>query len=52
MSLEALASKYIGSAEVVLAELKRNQTPLSVDEATVAEVLRWATDYLEDAKYY
>jgi hypothetical protein len=52
MNLEALASKYIGSAEVVLAELKRNQTPLSVDEATVAEVLRWATDYLEDAKYY
>jgi hypothetical protein len=52
MSLEALAAKYIGSAEKVLAELKRNSTPITVNEAAVTEVLRWATDYLEDAKYY
>ncbi len=52
MSLEALADKYIGSAEKVLAELKRTQTPITVNEATVSEVLRWAVDYLEDAKYY
>ncbi len=52
MSLEALAAKYIASAEKVLAELKHTPTPLSVDEATVTEVLRWAVDYLEDAKYY
>ena len=52
MSLEALAAKYIGSAEKVLSELKRALTPVTVDESLVTEVLRWATDYLEDAKYY
>jgi hypothetical protein len=52
MSLEALASKYISSAEFVLKELKRTQTPLSLSAESVATVLRWATDYLKDAKYY
>jgi hypothetical protein len=52
MSLEVLADKYIASAEKVLSELKWQPTPVSVDEATVTEVLRWATDYLADAKYY
>jgi FAD synthetase len=52
MSLEALAAKYIGSAEKVLSELKQTQTPVTVDESLVKKVLRWATDYLEDAKYY
>jgi hypothetical protein len=52
LSLEDLATKYIGSAEKVLFELKRLPTPVTVDEATVSEVLRWATDYLADAKYY
>jgi hypothetical protein len=52
MSLEVLADKYIASAEKVLSELKRQPTPVSVDEGTVMEVLRWATDYLADAKYY
>jgi len=52
VSLEVLAAKYIGSAEKVLSELKRLPTPVKVDEATVYEVLRWATDYLADAKYY
>jgi len=52
MSLEALAAKYIGSAETVIAELKRSATPISLTEATVSEILRWAHDYLEDAKYY
>jgi FAD synthetase len=32
--------------------MKRTQTPISLSEETVADVLRWATDYLEDAKYY
>lgn len=36
----------------MLSELTRTQTPISVDEAAVAEVLRWAEDYLKDAKYY
>lgn len=52
MSLEVLAAKYISSAEKVFAKLKREKTPIAIDEATVTEVLRWATDYLEDAKYY
>jgi hypothetical protein len=52
MSLEALAAKYISSAEEVLSELKRLPVPLTVGETTVSEVLRWATDYLADAKYY
>jgi hypothetical protein len=52
MSLEALASKYIASAEKVLTELQRTQTPISLSEESVAAILRWATDYLKDAKYY
>ncbi len=52
MSLEALADKYIASAEKVLSELKLLPTPVTADEATVSEVLRWAQDYLADAKYY
>jgi hypothetical protein len=52
MSLEALAAKYIGSAETVLKELQQTKTPISLTEETVGNILRWAADYLEDAKYY
>jgi len=52
MSLEFLTSKYIDSAKQVIAELKRNPTPFSVDGQTVDEVLGWVIDYFEDAKYY
>ncbi len=52
MSLDTLAAKYIGSAEKVFVKLKLEPTPIAVAESRVAEVLRWATDYLEDAKYY
>jgi hypothetical protein len=52
VSLEAFASKYIASAEKVISELKRTETPISLTEDSVAAVLRWATDYLADAKYY
>jgi hypothetical protein len=52
MSLEALASKYIGSAEKVLSELERAPTPISLTAESVATILRWANDYLADAKYY
>jgi hypothetical protein len=52
MSIEALTSKYISSAEKVLRELKLKQTPISLTEESVAGVLRWAHDYLKDAKYY
>jgi FAD synthetase len=39
-------------AEKVFSELKRTQTSISLTEDTVASVLRYAIDYLEDAKYY
>lgn len=39
-------------AELILKEIKRTQMPISLTEESVADVLRWANDYLEDAKYY
>ena len=52
MSLEALTSKYISSAEKVLKEIQQTKLPISVTEDAVAKVLCWASDYLDDAKYY
>jgi FAD synthetase len=52
MSLEQLITKYIASAEKVFDSLKRTDTPISVSQETVNSVLDWATDYLDDAKYY
>ncbi len=52
MSLETLASKYISSAEKVLKELNRSKTPINLTDDAIANILSWATDYLEDAKYY
>ena len=52
MSLEELSSKYISSAEKVLKDLERTKTTINLTEEAVGNILRWATDYLEDAKYY
>ena len=52
MSLEALTNKYIGSAEKVLKGLQKTQMPIIMTEAAVSDVLSWAANYLEDAKYY
>ena len=52
MSTESLAAKYIGSAEKVLRELKQTKAAVTVSVDDAAKVLLWATDYLEDAKYY
>ena len=52
MSLEELTSKYISSAEKVLKELQQTKVPLNVTEEAVSNILGWASDYLEDAKYY
>ena len=52
MSLEALASKYISSAEKVFKELEHAKLPISMTDEAVTKVLSWATDYLGDAKYY
>jgi len=52
VSLEMLTLKYIASAEKVLKDVQQTKLPLDVTEADVANVLSWAADYLEDAKYY
>ena len=52
MSLEALTSKYIVSAEKVLKEMQRTKGSISVTEECVDNILGYAADYLEDAKYY
>ena len=51
-SLEELTSKYIAMAEQVFGELQRCKDGVSVDKDMIESVLAWATDYLEDAKYY
>ena len=52
MSLEALVTKYIGSAEKVMEEMQRTEGAVAVDESGVDEILGYVTAYLEDAKYY
>ena len=52
MSLEALVTKYIVSAEKVLKEMQRTEGAVTVDEAGVDEILGYVTAYLGDAKYY
>ena len=52
MSLEALVSRYISSAEQVLGALERVNEPSAVIAKSVDAVLECVSDYLEDAKYY
>ena len=52
MSLEALTSKYISSAEKVLKELQQTNLPINLSKEAVDNILLWASDYLKDAKYY
>jgi FAD synthetase len=52
MSLDALASKYIVSAEKVLKEMQRVEGAVMVNEEGVNNILSYATAYLADAKYY
>jgi FAD synthetase len=52
VSLEALASKYIASAEHVFNEIQLSQTPVNLYAKGVKEVVEFAKAYLEDAKYY
>lgn len=51
MSLEELTSKYIGSAEKVFQSLQKN-TPTNITEESANDLLHYAMDYLQDAKYY
>ena len=52
MSAEALASKYISSAEKVLNSMNKIQGPLTVNLDVIQTLLEYAQAYLEDAKYY
>jgi hypothetical protein len=52
VSLEALASKYIVSAEKVLNEMQRVEGAVVVNEEGVSNILEYAIAYLADAKYY
>ncbi len=52
MSLEALASRYIGSTEKVLKQMKRVKCDITVNEESVNNILAYVTSYLADAKYY
>jgi FAD synthetase len=52
MSLETLTSKYIVSTEKVLKEIQRTKGSLNVAEECINNILSYAADYLEDAKYY
>jgi FAD synthetase len=52
MNAEALASKYVASAEKVLKEMKLVKTSVTVDEKCVDNLLQYAAAYLEDAKYF
>jgi FAD synthetase len=52
MSLEALISKYIASAEKVLLEMQRSRGALTITDEGVSKVVNFVADYLADAKYY
>ena len=52
MSIEVLIDKYLRYADRVFKEMQKNPTEVTVTKEKLEEVLRWATDYLEDAKYY
>jgi hypothetical protein len=52
MSLEALLSKYIASAETVLKEMQRTKGLITVAEERIDTILGYVTAYLKDAKYY
>jgi FAD synthetase len=52
VSLEALVSKYIASAEQVFNEMQISETPVQLDINNVKGVVEFAKAYLEDAKYY
>ena len=52
MSLNALTSKYIVSAEKVLKEMQRTKGSITVNEECIDKIVGYAQAYLADAKYY
>jgi FAD synthetase len=52
MNLEALVSRYIASAERVVAEVNAVTNSPSLDAKDIRKVVEAAESYLKDAKYY
>jgi hypothetical protein len=52
MTLNALASKYISSAEHVFNHMEVAETPITLDFSHVSNVMDFAKAYLEDARHY
>lgn len=52
MNAEELASKYIVSAEKVLADMQKSNASVTVDDKCATHLISYAKAYLEDAKYY
>jgi len=51
VNITVLISKYINSAEKVLKEIQRKDE-LSITNEDVDNIIKYAKDYLKDAKYY
>ena len=51
-NLMELVSKYMASAEHVLADVKLVENPPSLDAKDIRKVVEAAKSYLKDAKYY
>jgi hypothetical protein len=52
MSMEELTTKYIASAEKVLATIQKNPLPIAITVEAQDAILSYVNDYLKDAKYY
>ena len=52
MSAESLATKYIGSMEKTIKEMRQEKDIIVISEECVNEILVYVTSYLEDAKYF
>jgi len=52
MSIGVLVNKYIISTEKALKDMKQTKDSIKLDETAINEIVAYAKDYLEDAKYY
>jgi hypothetical protein len=52
MSAKRLVSEYIETAETVLRKIQTGRTTVNLEQNKIEEVVGWAKDYLEDAKFY
>jgi hypothetical protein len=52
MSLDDLVVTYVASAEQVFAEIETSEVCINIWAEDIKQVVKYARDYLEDAKYY